>query len=271
MGAMRDNKTVTDLGLCGNCIPEDVVRAVEERLQENRCRHAASELALSSVEKDIARRPSTAEKRQRDHATSTAARNVDVGIISSTPEQLTSRRQEKIVKTPRGDSSSKDVQQSEMSPLIEATSGASNEIWRLEEDNRASNVRGDHKGSAEARDDKANEMDGKLASLGEMLRERSAAIDLLTDKLATKATEVDDTRAQLSLLQTEIDRLRDEKERFHSDRAEEVARLQKKHDETRDNWKQSYTELKNNYNECSRNKKEADFKVKLEIEGIRIF
>ncbi|RLU17907.1 hypothetical protein DMN91_010146 [Ooceraea biroi] len=255
LNAIGDNKTITDLVLRGNCVPEDIALAMEERLRENRRRCVATEFVLPSA--DVASSPPlTAEK--QGLMTPTAARDAYVGIISSTPEKpRTSRGKGKVHKASQG---SKDLVQiaDEISPSIETKSEAN---VGLEDGNRGSSARGDHISLVD-RDDRVIETEPKLADLNEMLRERSAAIDLLTDKLAMKVAEVDDTRAQLGLLQTEIHQLQQEKARFDSDKAGEIARLQKNHSEAEENWRRSYKDLKNNYNECSRNKKEADFKIR---------
>jgi len=252
LNVMRDNKTITDLILRGNCIPEDIALEMEERLRENRRRCVANEFVLSSGDADNARFSSTAEK--QDFVAPTMAADAYAGIINSNPENAL--RREKGLKSLE---EFRDVVQ--IDDQISASIETRPDVGL---DNQGSNAQG-KRIFTENRDDETDETNAKIADLGEILRERSASIDLLTDKLAMKVAEVNDTRTQLSLLQTEIHQLQEEREKFDSNKAEEIARLQKNHDEAEENWRKSYKDLKNNYNECSQNKKEADSKVKLEV------
>jgi uncharacterized coiled-coil protein SlyX len=250
LNVMRDNKTITDLILRGNCIPEDIALEMEERLRENRRRCVANEFVLSSGDMDNARFSSTAEKQDLIRPTMNA--DAYAAIINSTPENAL--RKEKGLKSLQ-----------EFRDAVQIDDQINTSIETRSDANAGLNNQRCKRISTENRDDETDETNARIADLGEILRERSATIDLLTDKLATKVTEVNDTRAQLSLLQTEIHQLQEEKEKFDSNKAEEIARLQKNHDEAEESWRKSYKDLKNNYNECSQNKKEADSKVKLEL------
>lgn len=93
-------------------------------------------------------------------------------------------------------------------------------------------------------DNKAIETDAKITDLGKVLQERTTIIDLLTGELTTKIAEMNDMRARLSLQQTQINQLQEEKQKFDSDKAREIAELRKCHDEAEKNWQKSYKDLK---------------------------
>ncbi|XP_014474741.1 PREDICTED: leucine-rich repeat-containing protein 45-like [Dinoponera quadriceps] len=248
LNAMRENKTITDLVLRGNCISEDTALAIEERLRENRRTRATSDFVLSANVEIV------------ESARTTEKEDLVASVMSDAhiPKQRlpTPHRREKLKirarQVPADVSEVNSKDNSEVDSEVNA---------ELEDDSKIDTNVGANVPSQD-RDNRASETDVKIADLGKMLQERTQAIDLLTGEIATKATEVNDTRAQLDLLQTQVSRLQEDKEKLDSDKAREIAELRKNHDQAEENWRRSYKDLKNNFNECSRNKKEAESKVR---------
>ncbi|XP_032682026.1 leucine-rich repeat-containing protein 45-like [Odontomachus brunneus] len=247
LNAMRENKTITDLMLRGNCISEDIALAIEERLRENR--RTTSEFVLSANVETV-KSPRTTER--EDLVASIMSDEMFLQTARIRKQRLPQRREKlktRVYQVPEDilEVNSKDDSEIDSEVNVEA-----------ENDSKIdSNVNI----SSKDRDNRVNEMDTKIADLGKMLQERTAAIDLLTGEIATKVTEMNDTRAQLNLLQTQINQFQEDKEKFDSNKAREIAELRKNYDQAEENWRKNYKDLKNNFNECSRSKKEAESKV----------
>lgn len=248
--AICENKIITNLVLYGNCIPEDIMLAIEKQLQENRRRYSIAKIALS-IDAKFVKFPT--ETIVKDFILSTTSN--DFKTAYSEQKHLMLHQKEKV-KTVILQSSA-DMEINDRINLLEINSGINTE---LDDDTNNSNACVNI--SSRDYNNKAIEIDAKIVDLGKMLQERTTVIDLLTGELTTNIAEMNDIRAQLSLLQTEINQLQEEKQKFDSDKAKEIAELQKSHDEAKKNWQKSYKDLKNDYNECSQNKKEADSKVK---------
>ncbi|KMQ92235.1 leucine-rich repeat-containing protein 45 [Lasius niger] len=246
--AVCENKIITNLVLYGNCIPEDIMLAIEKQLRENRHRYSIIEVALS-VDAKFKKFPTTMEK---DFVMSTTTGDLEK-TAHSEQKHIMSRQKEKakieILQA------SADVEINDQINSSKINSEINTELKNKSLNARVNISSRDHDNNRDI------ETDAKIADLGKMLQERTAVINLLTGELTTKIAEVDNMQAQLSLLQTEINQLQEEKEKFDSDKAREIAELQKSHDEAEKNWQKSYKDLKNDYNECSQNKKEADSKI----------
>lgn len=256
LNAIRENKTITNLALSGNCISEDIVFSIEKRLRENRCLCSATKYVLSADAESIKSR-TTVEK--NDFMASIASREISLETAPVREQQLLIPRRKETFK----------IQTLRMPANVMETNGRidlsveKNSKINAELENKSkihSNTRA-NSSSRDASDDRAIGADAKIVDLGKMLQERTAVIDLLTNEIATKVAEVDDTRTQLNLLQAQVNRLREDRKKFHSDKAREIAELRKNYDEVEENWRKNYKDLKNNYNECSRNRKEAESKV----------
>lgn len=245
--AVCENKIITNLYLYGNCIPEDIILAIEKQLRENR--HRYSKVVLS-VDAKFTKFPTTMEK---DFTMSTTIDDLEL----SEQKHLTLRRKEKA-KTEILQASAK----AEINDRINSSEINLEINTELKGNNKSSNACVNIS-SGDYDNNRATETDAKIADLDKILQERTTAIDLLTGELTTKIAEMDDMRAQLCFLQTEINQLQEKKETFDLDKAREIAELQKSHNEAEKNWQNSYKDLKNDYNECSQKKKEADSKVKL--------
>lgn len=260
LNAMRENKTITDLVLRGNCISEDIALAIEERLRENRRIRATNELVLSA-NMEVVKSPRTTEK--EDFVASSD--DVFLQTARIRKQRLPHRREKLKTRArqvqPADASEINSRDNSEVDLVINAES---------EDDNKIdSNVRAII--ASKDRDNRASETDTKIADLGKMLQERTAAIDLLTGEIAMKVTEVNDTRTQLNLLQTQVNQLQEDKEKIDSDKTREIAELRKSHDQAEENWRKNYKDLKNNFNECWRSKKEAESKVKSVVPNLSRF
>lgn len=250
--AICENKIITNLVLYGNSIPEDITLAIKKQLRENRHRYSITEIALS-VDAKFMKFPMGTMGKDFIMSMSTG----DLEIAHSEQKHLISYQKEKI-KTDILQASA-DVKINDRINPSEINSKINTE---LEDNNNNSNARVNIS-SRDHDNNRTIETDAKIADLGKMLQERTAIIDLLNGELTIKIAEVDDMRAQLNLLQTEINQLQEEKERFDLDKAKEIAELRKSHDEAKRNWQKSYEDLKNDYNERSQYKKEANSKVKL--------
>lgn len=264
LDAMRENKTITDLALRGNCISEDIALAIEEQVRENRRARATSEFVLSA-NVEIVKSPRTTEKE-----------DIVASMMSNDAFLQTPRiRRQRVPMSQRREKLKTGAHQVQPADASEVNSKDNSEVDSevnvefKNDSNIDSNVRTNI--ASKDRDNKASETDAKIADLGKMLQERTAAIDLLTGEIATKVTEVNDTRAQLDLLQTQINQLQEDKEKLDSDKSKEIAELQKSHDQAEENWRRSYKDLKNNFNECSRSKKEAESKVKSVVPNLSHF
>lgn len=243
--AICENKIITNLVLYGNCIPEDITFAIEKQLRENRHRYSITEIALS-IDAKFMQFPMG-----KDFIMSTSS---DLETAHSEQKQLMLHQKEKV-KTEILQASA-DLEINERINPSEINSKINTE---LEDNNNNSNIRVNI--SSRNHDNRTIETDAKIADLGKMLQERTVIIDLLNGELMIKIAEVNDMRAQLSLLQTEINQLQEEKEKFDLDKAKEIAELQKIHNEAEKNWQKSYENLKNDYNECSQYKKGTNSKV----------
>lgn len=242
--AICENKIITNLVLYGNCIPEDITFAIEKQLRENRHRYSITEIALSADAKFMKFPMGTMGK---DFIMSTSS---DFEIAHSEQKQLMLHQKEKV-KT--------EILQASADLEINERINPSKINTELQDNNNNSNIRVNI--SSRNHDNRTIETDAKIADLGKMLQERTVIIDLLNGELTIKIAEVNDMRAQLSLLQTEINQLQEEKEKFDLDKAKEIAELRKSHNEAEKNWQKSYENLKNDYNECSQYKKGANSKV----------
>lgn len=251
---MRENKTITDLVLRGNCISEDIALAIEERLRENRRVRETNKFVLPA-NMEIVKSPKMTKK--EDLITSIIRDDIFLQTASIRKQRHSTPQRREKLKTR--------VHQVPVN-VLEENSGDNSEVdsevnLELESDGKInSNV--NMNVSSKDCDNKTNETDTKIANLGKILQERTATIDLLTGEIATKVTEVNDTRAQLSLLQTQVNQLQENKEKLDSDKAREIADLQKSHEQAEENWRKNYKNLKNNFNECSRSKKDAETKVR---------
>lgn len=248
--AICENKIITNLVLYGNCISEDIMLAIEKQLQENRHRYSITKVALS-IDAKFVKFPT--ETIAEDFLMSMTANNLETAY--SEQKHLMPHRKEKIKAVIFQPSA--DVEINDRINPLEINLGRNTEL-----DDNNSNSNASVNISSRDYDNKAIEIDAKIADVGKMLQERTTVIDLLTGELMTKIAEMNDMRTQLSLLQTEINQLQEEKQKFDLDKAKEIAELQKSHDEAKRNWQKSYKDLKNDYNECSQNKKEANSKVK---------
>lgn len=254
LSALRENKTITELLLHGNCIPDDIALAIEERLRENRSMLATTEF-VSYADAEIIKYPTRAVK---NFVASMVEDEIFLGSVHIQENKLpTLRKREKIEEQIPQVSANITEMNNRVNLSVERNTEMTTEF---KDDNKIdSNVRANI--SSRYREDRAIETDAKIADLNKMLLERTAAIDQLTNEIATKVAEVDDARAQLNLLQTQIRQLREDKEKFDSDKAREIAELRRSHNEAEENWRKNYKELKSSYNECSRSKKEAESKV----------
>lgn len=248
--AICENKIITNLVLYGNCIPEDIMLAIEKQLQENRHRYSITKIALSIDAKFVKFSTETIVK---DFILSTTSNDLETAYSEQKHLMLHQKEKVKTVIL----QSSADMEINDRINPLEINSGINTEL-----DDNKNNSNACVNISSRDYNNKAIEIDAKIVDLGKMLQERTTVIDLLTGELTTKIAEMNDVRAQLSLLQTEINQLQEEKQKFDSNKAREIAELQKSHDEAKKNWQKSYKDLKNDYNECSQNKKEADSKVK---------
>ncbi|XP_029173570.1 leucine-rich repeat-containing protein 45-like isoform X2 [Nylanderia fulva] len=246
--AVCENKIMTNLFLHGNCIPEDIILAIEKQLQENR--HRYFKVALSVDAKF------TKFWTLMENGFTMSTTTSDLEATCSKQKHLTPRRKEKtkteILQASTDVEINNRINPSEINSVINT---------ELKGNNESSNARV----NISLRDQDNNrttETDAKIVDLGKKLQERTTVIDLLTGELTTKIAEMDDMRTQLCLLQTEINQLQEEKEKFDSDKAREIAELQKSLHEAEKNWQKSYKDLKNDYNECSQKKKEADSKIR---------
>ncbi|KAL6439945.1 hypothetical protein ACFW04_002957 [Cataglyphis niger] len=247
--AICENKFITNLVLYGNCIPEDITLAIEKQLRENRHRYSITEIALSVDAKFMQFPMGTMGK---DFIMSTSS---DLETAHSEQKQLMLHQKEKV-KTEILQASA-DLEINERINPSEINSKINTE---LEDNNNNSNIRVNI--SSRNHDNRTIETDAKIADLGKMLQERTVIIDLLNGELMIKIAEVNDMRAQLSLLQTEINQLQEEKEKFDLDKEKEIVELRKIHNEAKKNWQKSYENLKNDYNECSQYKKGTNSKIR---------
>lgn len=255
LNALRENKIITILSLCGNYVPQDIALAIDRELQKNRQRYTKAKYILSA-DTEIVKSPRK-DMTEKQIAAPTVFDDTFFETVHI-PAQRVLMSQKKKVKILDLQAPINIVEDNnQINPIVELNSKGNVES---QDDNNT-----DHNMcvniSSKNGDDQTIEVDIKIADLNKMLQEHTVTIDLLTNEIATKVTQIDETRTQVISLQAQIDQLQQEKEKFNSDKMKEIAELSKRHDEAEENWQKNYKDLENKNNECLRNKKDAESKV----------
>lgn len=224
--ALRENKGLTKLNLRGNCVPDDIVYAIDELLHKNQVASLVSQATinenltkLSFLHKEV----KSSSQKLLDHSAKTDS--MKIPLVSTA----------NFVET-----------QSEHETLIQAATNLETEKKNKEECEK-------HTTAVEA--------NKTIAKLNEMLQERGAAIELLTKEISTRAKDTEAVKKLVEQLETEIKLLKEERESLRVEKSREIVELREIREKSDDHWQREYKKLEESLRESLAREKELEARV----------
>ncbi|XP_043472317.1 leucine-rich repeat-containing protein 45-like [Leptopilina heterotoma] len=246
LNGMHENKTITTLNLRGNCLPDDLMESIEQCAFENKRRQAISKTSIELVKKNYSKE------------------NVSP-IFSNDNEKVTKTKtkySKKKIRRRDRDKILLPVSEDNENPLISPSDSDSDSrlkaAIKTAETNSKSSI---HvlMGDKNAKDPQVN---CKIKELNQILHERTSAIDLLTNEIKSKQTELVDAKSQISKLEGEITRLKVEKEDLILHKVKEISDLQQNQIEEKEMWERGKKDLEDSFTNILSLKKDVDLKVR---------
>lgn len=242
LNGMQENKTIISLNLRGNCLPDDLMESIEQCTFENKRRQAISKTNIE-IAKNYALKENVCPISLSDN------NNKVINKTKTLKKRIRKRDREKILLPVSEDNengfislSDSDSDYSRLKTLVTTKAAETNSKSTILVDDKNSNC--------------------KIKELNQILHERTSAIDLLTNEIKSKQSELIDSKSQINKLEREIERLKNEKENLTLEKAKEIDELQKNHMEEKEILEKSKKDLEDSFAKTVALKKDIDSKVR---------
>ncbi|XP_043280152.1 leucine-rich repeat-containing protein 45-like [Venturia canescens] len=222
--AMRENHGLTKLNLRGNCIPDEIIVAIDELLHKNQVTSLVSQATMNESFSKLSRLHEGKESSRKTLLDDSAGVDL-LKLPSATPE--VPHETQGVPET-----------------FMPATKILENEI------------------KDESCDKKMMiEADKTIVKLNQMLQDRSAAIELLTQEINTRAKDTEAAKSLVEQLENEIKLLKEERESFNVEKSREITELREIREKSDDHWQKEYKKLEENLRDSLAREKELEARV----------
>lgn len=237
LNGMHENKTIISLNLRGNCLPDDLMESIEQCTFENKRRQAISKTSIELAKKNYS--------------------------LKENISPISSNDNEKVMKTKTKYLKKKTRRRDRDKILLPVSEDNENALISLSDSDSDSRLRVVIKtAETNSKSSKDPQVSCKIKELNEILHERTSAIDLLTNEIKSKQTELVDAKSQISKLEGEITRLKVEKEDLILHKAKEISDLQQNQIEEKEIWERGKKDLEDSFANILSLKKDVDLKVR---------
>jgi chromosome segregation ATPase len=223
--AIKKNRVLLSFNLKGNCIPNDIYSAITEQIIENRKRKILYETPVGLKDNNCLVAASSEDDQMR---------------------KIKSRIQKRKTRKERSKTS---IDQLRDSPLGNSGSEDNNSLTTQ------MTLKNKHIGSYGI-----IEIDDKIQALNKILQERLATIDTLRSDLESKTTELKLIHIENEKIKSELEFFKEENINNLKEKTADIENLKKVHSKTEKNWKESYKDLEESYENNLKQKQEVDAK-----------
>ncbi|XP_012264971.2 leucine-rich repeat-containing protein 45-like [Athalia rosae] len=263
LSEIQNNKMIIKLNLHGNCIPNNILEAIEERA---RCNQSRQVISATNISKGIEKAKSFLSKEEpkineisfTDSDTTIETRLRFRKKIKKRTQRMFQKNKATAVSTSENSSGKSETE----------SNASLKDLVVVREENLVKDK--PHRVSSEEdtniMEENLSKKDvagsDKIKELNQILQDRTTAINLLTNEIAVKTAEIEAVKSQADQLRTEIGQLKETHDKLARDNTKEVVKLREDHQAAEENWKKVHNELNEREEKSTVQKKELEMKVR---------
>ncbi|XP_034937219.1 leucine-rich repeat-containing protein 45-like [Chelonus insularis] len=249
LNGMKENNSIIKMSLRGNCIPNEVIETIDNYTYKNRSRKIVSQINMM---KDIEEASEAIFKENHEKL-----RNNSNVFVESEVSNVNKRSKEKhqmenhIRQSPKYDNTN----------LNSTSIVALNIFEKKNEKNESANFHSNTDIAVEEDNSKDSDLNRKISALNKILHDRTSFVDLLTDEISVKNTEIDSAKSLINQLHQKMNELKDKHENYVLEKTKEISNLIETQKINEENWKKMYKELEETHKTVVLKNKEWETKV----------